>query len=240
MDRTGVYVLVGPGEDSPLPRVYIGEADVLKPRLIQHQQQGVKDFWTHVVAFTSKDANLNKAHVKHLEAKLIQLAKASKQCVLENSTAPSLPSLSEADAAEADGFLADLLLCFPILGYGFFEPPPNQAVTTRTLVLRAKGIEATGFESARGFVVRAGSTAVGESREAPSCHAYMIEIRRELARQGVLAAKGDGFEMTQDYAFASPSTAAGVLLGRAANGRIEWKTADGRTLKEIQEAESDA
>ena len=28
-----------------------------------------------------------------------------------------------------------------------------------------------------------------------------------------------------------------VVLGRSANGRIEWKAKDGRTLKAIQEAE---
>jgi hypothetical protein len=27
-----------------------------------------------------------------------------------------------------------------------------------------------------------------------------------------------------------------VLLGRSANGRLDWKDATGRTLKEIQEA----
>lgn len=38
--------------------------------------------------------------------------------------------------------------------------------------------------------------------------------------------------------FSAPSTAAAVVLGRGANGRTEWKGADGRTLKEIQEAEA--
>jgi hypothetical protein len=34
--RTGVYVLVGPPEESGLPRVYVGEGDPIKPRLEQH------------------------------------------------------------------------------------------------------------------------------------------------------------------------------------------------------------
>jgi hypothetical protein len=33
--------------------------------------------------------------------------------------------------------------------------------------------------------------------------------------------------------------ASGVLLGRATNGRIDWKTSDGRTLKDIQDAENE-
>ena len=101
LSRTGVYVLVGPPEDSGLPRVYVGEGDPIKPRLEQHATK--KDFWRTCIAFTSKDENLNKAHVQYLESRLVLLAAQVKRCVLENGNAPSLPSLSEADAADAEG-----------------------------------------------------------------------------------------------------------------------------------------
>ena len=39
----------------------------------------------------------------------------------------------------------------------------------------------------------------------------------------------------QDYTFNSPSQAAGVMLGRNANGRVQWKTESGVTLKTQQE-----
>ena len=64
-------------------------------------------------------------------------------------------------------------------------------------------------------------------------------MRRSLVDQGILVDRGQYYEMTQDYTFNSPSYAAGTLLGRAANGRTEWKTANGHTLKSIQEAEVD-
>lgn len=35
------------------------------------------------------------------------------------------------------------------------------------------------------------------------------------------------YRFSQDYVFSSPSTAAAVVLGRSANGRIEWKDAKG-------------
>jgi len=60
-------------------------------------------------------------------------------------------------------------------------------------------------------------------------------MRKALVENGVLKASGDGYTFTQDYVFASPSTAAGVVLGRSSNGRVRWKTEDGRTLKEFQE-----
>ena len=141
----------------------------------------------------------------------------------------------EADAAEVEGFLADILLCLPVLGYGFFEPVPSPPPATLELFLNARGVEARGYESATGFVVRSGSQAA--KSETKSIQHFLTDLRQSLLEQGVLTDKGLTYELTQDYAFNSPSTASGVLLSRASNGRTEWKTIDGRTLKSIQDAE---
>lgn len=235
LGHTGVYILVGPDEKSQLPRVYVGEGDPIGPRLEQHAKN--KDFWTQAVAFTSKDQNLNKAHIQFLEYRLIDLAKVAKRCVLDNTNTPQPPSLSEADTAEAEGFLADVLLCLPVLGYGYFDEAPAPTQTTLEFILNAKGVKGDGYEASTGFVVRAGSQAV--KSETKSIHGYLTDMRRSLVEQGVFVDRGQYFEMTQDYTFNSPSTAAGVLLGRSANGRTGWKTPEGHTLKSIQDAEVD-
>jgi hypothetical protein len=232
LSRTGVYVLLGPPEESGLARLYVGEGDPIKPRLEQHAAK--KDFWTSCVAFTSKDENLNKAHVQYIESRLIALAEQAKRCVLDNGNAPALPSLSEADMADAEGFLSEMLLCFPVLGIPVFNAASSTAKSARKLILRAKGITAEGSETAEGFVVHVGSGAV--KGEAPSCPNQIKEMRSALLGNGVLKTRGHGFVFTQDYNLSSPSTAASVVLGRSANGRLEWKTKDGRKLKEIQEA----
>lgn len=234
LTRTGVYVLVGPPEESGLIRVYIGEGDPIRPRLEQHAAK--KDFWTSCIAFTSKDENLNKAHVQYLEARLIAQATRAKRCVLDNGNAPQLPSLSEADAADAEGFLTEMMLCFPVLGIGIFSAAAAEQKLGAELLAKGKGVEARGAETTQGFVVRSGSRAV--KSEVPSCLAYLKQLRSVLVANGVLKAAGDSYIFTQDYVFASPSTAAGVVLGRSANGRTEWKTNDGKTLKAIQEAEA--
>lgn len=231
LKRTGVYVLWGPSESGQLPRVYVGEGEVVLPRLEQHMRQ--KEFWTHAAVFTSKDQNLNKAHVQYLEARLVALAAEAKRAELDNGNVPQLPALSEADRADAEGFLNDLLLCLPVVGMSLFEKAGASGLPALELLLRAKGIEARGLDGAEGFVVRAGSQAVKE--EVPSIHAYMADLRRSLLAQGVMEPTSTGYRLTQDYIFNSPSTAAGVLLGRPANGRTEWKHADGRTLKQIQD-----
>lgn len=232
LSRTGVYVLVGPPEESGLPRIYVGEGDPLRPRLDQHATK--KDFWTSCFAFSSKDENLNKAHVQYLEARLVELAKNAKRSVLDNGNVPALPSFSEADKADAEGFLAEMLLCFPVLGLGVFSPAGRAPASRRALFMKGRGVKAEGRESGEGFVVHAGSGAV--RREVPSCHNYVKELRTALIANGVLKKSGESLTFLQDYAFQSPSTAAAVVLGRPSNGRTMWKTKDGKQLKDLQEA----
>lgn len=74
--------------------------------------------------------------------------------------------------------------------------------------------------------------------EVPSCPESVRQLRAALVANGALQASDDGYTFAQDYVFQSPSTAAAVVLGRSANGRIEWKTKDGMTLKQVQEAEA--
>lgn len=235
-ERTGAYLLIGPAEETGLPRLYVGEGDPVRPRIEQHASK--KDFWTIGILFTSKDGNLNKAHVQYLESRLVQLAHEAKRCTLDNGNYPTLPSLSEADTAEVEGFLDEILLCLPVLGVQVFEKPPVATFSETVLHINAKGISAKGYESAQGFVVLKSSHAV--MTEAASIHRYLSSLRKALAETGILSNEGTSFRFVEDYTFASPSTAAGVVLGRAANGRTEWADAAGRTLKSIQEAEESA
>ena len=215
-----------------MPRAYVGEGQALLNRLDTHMKN--KDFWTHGVAFSSKDQNLNKAHVQYLEARLVALAAEVKRCELDNGNIPQLPSLSDADATDAKLYLADMLLCLPILGVTFFEKPRTQHDNTQDLFLSAKGITACGYEDAGGFVVRSGSQLV--KKEVASIHPYLSNLRKDLLSQKVMEDGGTVYLLLQDYVFGSPSTASGALLGRATNGRTDWKDRDGRSLKEIQEA----
>lgn len=231
VNRTGVYVLWGESDTGGLPRVYVGEGDTVLARLDQHNRN--KDFWTQGAVFTSKDQALNKAHVQHLESRLIGLARAAKRCELENGNEPAPPTLSEADMADAEAFLRDMLLCLPVVGVTFFETARVERRARKPdLWLKLRGVEARGLEAAQGFLVRAGSSAAGD--ETDSVHPYLRALRRSLIENGVLVKDGDRYQFTQDYSFGSPSTAAGVVLGRNSNGRMDWKDAQGRTLKELQ------
>jgi hypothetical protein len=239
--QTGVYLLLGPRPDGEGDMLYVGEGDPVRPRLENHYSQ--KDFWTKAVFFVAGSGQLNKAHVQFLESQLIQRAKAAKKLPLDNGNTPTEPSLSEADKADMQVFLDNMLGMLPILGISAFEVAslrvPN--ISTPLLSCSGKGVVAQGYESTQGFVVNAGSKAVLSSVPSMQEHVKgMFDLREDLIKNGVLADKVQYYEFSQDYTFSSPSTAAAVVLGRSANGRIEWKDKAGRTLKDIQEALSES
>ena len=238
--QTGVYLLLGPRPDGEGDMLYVGEGDPIRPRLESHYAQ--KDFWTRAIGFTTTTAGqLNKAHVQFLESRLIALARAAKRMPLDNANQPAEPSLSEADRADMEVFLDHMLGMLPVLGVHAFEQPPKAPAAKAGPVLscKGKGAHATGYETSQGFVVRAGSQAVVEAVPSMAQHVRgMFDLRQELISNGVLTQQGGLYQFTQDYTFSAPSTAAAVILGRSANGRVEWKAVDGRTLKEIQEAEA--
>lgn len=232
-----VYVLIGESDTSDIPTAYIGEGDPVRARLEDHHSK--KDFWTAAYFFTSKDKNLNKAHIEYLEHRLISIAIDAKRCKLDNSNVPTAPSLSDAEVADMETFLEEMLLCFPVIGVTIFEKPETKAVRRQLLVLTNKGCHAEGYESEDGFVVRRGSTAVIEA--VPSIRQYVGSLREDLLQNGILRQRDKQFyEFVQDYEFTSPSAAAGFIVGASINGRDWWKNSEGVTLKELQERAEDA
>lgn len=235
-ERTGVYLLLGPQEDSEGELLYIGEGDPVRPRLENHFSQ--KDFWNRGVFFvTGQEGALNKAHVQYLEARLIELANAAKRLALDNQNQPNRPTLNEADQADMEVFLGHMLQILPLLGISAFEKPVSAKVTRRKrLFIQTKGLKAEGYESTSGFVVCEGSQAAPEAVPSMKTHNRgMFDLRERLISTGVLSQGDDSCRFTQDYSFSSPSTAAAVVMGRSANGRIEWKDKTGKTLKAMQE-----
>lgn len=83
LNNTGIYMLFGKNDNGD-NLAYIGEAENIKQRLLQHLAS--KEFWNESIVFISKDNNLNKAHIKYLESRLYDLAKEADRYLLENSS----------------------------------------------------------------------------------------------------------------------------------------------------------
>ncbi len=234
--QTGVYILIGPHEQSGSDMIYIGEGDPVGPRLDSHY--GHKDFWTWAVFITAGAGNLNKAHVQYIESRLIQIANETKRLPLDNSNKPNPPSLSEADLADMDVFLSNLLGILPILGIHAFERSTQRTASDETILYcEGRGGKATGADTAQGFIVFKDSLAARESTPGFEANAVACSrVKKELIANQVLVEDEGKYRFTQDYVFNSPSLSAGIVLGRGVNGREKWKDKQGRTLKEIQEA----
>jgi len=232
----GVYVLVGRTSDGEADQIYVGEGDPIGPRLDSHAK--LKDFWNSVYCFVSKDSSLNKAHVQYLESRLVELADEAKRSVVENGNRPDRPTLAEATAAEAEVFLQDVLLCFPLMGLSVFSLAENLPKKTATkLQLTTKGITAYCNLTSEGFVVTKGSQAVLSA--APSTPQFVKTARESLLKRGVLIERGGLLVFEVPYTFDSASTAAAVVMGRNANGLIEWRSPEGVTLKDLRQAGND-
>jgi hypothetical protein len=228
---TGVYLLLGDKEGEPL--AYIGEAEDISDRIRSHDAK--RDWWTTAVLITSAANNLNKAHVKYLEARLVEIARSIGKLPLENGNTPARSSLSEAGQANMESFLDYLLMVLPALRIDMFlssrrTPSAVNVVLSAggsgvsfELNLRKHGVTAQAILRDGEFVVQAGSTArrdwAGQGTEASG---YAL-LHSELCRTGVLLQQGAVNVFTSDYAFRSASAAAAVVCGRPSNGTLEWK-----------------
>lgn len=230
--RTGVYMLVGDDPESPLKdRVYIGETDNIINRLLQHDKDENKDFWTRTVLISSKDANLTKAHVRYLENKLICLTKEAGVANLANGTSgtnPDVNSLPESDIADMEYFLSQVQLTLPVLGFNFTQP--NLRVSDKSqdddeapvLVLNVRGAKARAKECDGKIVVFKGSTAckIGQ----PSWDSY-VALYEGLVKEGKLIDSDNEnyYVFSEDTSFNSTSAAGTVINAGTLSGPSSWK-----------------
>ena len=234
IDSPGVYLLEGADPDGVFDsRVYIGQGEDVRKRLATHLKDDSKDFWTNTIVFVSSSSSLNKAHITYLESRLIDQAFEAKRVSVANGNRPTLPSLSAADRAEADGFLREMLDIYPLLGVEAFEVAQAVPSDSTRYFLSGPGASGEGEDRANGFLVFAG--AIGRVEEKSSFTSFR-KVRAQLILSGALVSDGSAYRLTEDTLFKSPSAAAATLLSRNANGREEWKDKDGVSLKEHQAA----
>ena len=234
-EKPGVYFLTGRDNETGKPTIYVGEAENIRKRIKRHLG---KDFWNHVVYFTSKDENLTKAHIRFIEGKLIELANQVGRALVINGVA-SGAKLPESDREDMEVYLGKVKQLLPVLGVDLLLPPITttaEGAGARILYCDIKGIQARGSLSPNGFVVLKQSHAVLTERTSAKKFIGPHNLRERLKEEGALVEQSDRFVFTRDVEFSSPSAAASVIHGGSANGLISWKDKDGKTLKEIESA----
>jgi hypothetical protein len=239
LKSTAVYILFGrPESSSGKSRAYIGEAENVYSRLVQHVSE--KEFWNEAVVFISKDENLNKAHIKYLESRLYDLATNAGRFQIENGNTPTKSSISESDQAEMEEFIEYVRMLINTMNFKVFEPlvkeESGESIKDEKLFIKgARGASGKGRRTSDGFVVFKGSEMATST--VSSFPRSFNTLREELVNGESVIEEQEKLILREDVLFSSPSAAASVIMGRSANGLLDWKNQVGKTLKEIEASE---
>jgi hypothetical protein len=240
MDNPGIYFLKSrPTNNAFAEHIYIGEAESIGVRLKQQLDDPKRDF-EEILFFVSKDDLLTKAHIKYLEAKLIEMAHEARSAEIENVHRPSFPALHEAEISDLEYFLEQIKLVLPLMSFKFLIPtavhigqPDVESKPEYLYQIKSNNLEAYMFENERGYIVKKDSQA--NKNMAPAVNETYKDLQRKLIAGKLLISQGKHFVFAEDTVFASPSAAANIILGRQTPGPLMWLDKDGKTFKEIHE-----
>jgi hypothetical protein len=233
-NQVAVYFLVGEDEEGGDPRVYVGQTGDVVARLTSHNKD--KDFWERALVVVSRTNSLTQTHALFLEWYSLQAIKTAKRFTDENGnkgSRPFTPAPLEADCLEIFETAHALIAT---LGYPLFDAVAQGATSNEpgeSFFCTASGGNGRGLYTPDGFVVLKGSR--GRKEMVPSLVGTTSgNMRLSLVENGVLQAEGDMLVFTADHLFRTPSGAAIALLGRTANGWLEWKNEQGQTLDALK------
>ncbi len=244
--QAGVYFLFCK-EDDGSDSVYIGEAENVKERLVQHlrdyQSEKEKYYWTTAAIFIGRD--LNKALIRYLENRFVEIARACKRYTVLTKNTYKNTVMKESQIAVMEEFVDNVKTLISALGYKVLEPLNKPVITvsdvgehsdTEDLSLHLertiKGlgkVEADGVRTSEGFVVLQGSRIAVEDDDT-----IPVVLKQQRRKVSVI----DGV-LQEDVLFSSPSYAAMFVIGKSANGLISWKDETGRSLKDIENSETE-
>ena len=238
--QAGVYFLFCK-EDDGSDSGYIGEAENVKDRLVQHlrdyQSEKEKYYWSTAVVFIGRD--LNKALIRYLENRFVEIARASKRYLVLTKNTYRNTVMKESQIAVMEEFVDNVKVLINALGYKVLEPfaqvdSSPATVDDELLYITSGSVNATGKVTAEGFVVFAGAT-LNDKMSVKSLSAGMQKQRKKLFD----SSKVNNLVTTEDILFSSSSAAADFILGYSVSGPRTWKTKDGRTLKELEDKQVD-
>jgi hypothetical protein len=236
-NQVALYFLFGDAEDGGEPKVYIGQTGDLHARLPNHNK--MKEFWQRALILISRTNSLTQTHALFLEWHCLQATRKAGRYADENGnngSKPHTPAPLEADCLEI--FETGQVL-LSTLGYPVFDPvrvAKRGSEREEIFYCKGSGADGRGLYTPEGFVVLKGSS--GRKANVKSIIGTSDErFRSKLVASSVMEVDGDRVVFQKDHLFQSPSMAAIALMGRSANGWLEWKTEGGITLDALKRQE---
>ena len=238
LKQTGVYLLFGKDDQTEKNVVYIGQAGVRKNgegilnRLIEHNRNPKKDYWTEAIAITTSNDSLGPTEISYLEYRFCQLAVEANRYIVKNGNDPTPGNPSEEKQSELEDFIDYAKVIVGTLGHKVFVPlvstsNDDSGVDVPELYCNSSGANAIGIRTSDGFVVKKGSRIADKVTK--SCPEHAIKKREQY--KDII---DENFVLLDDILFNSPSGAVSFVCGCSKSGNVEWKTAEGISLKELE------
>lgn len=226
LQGSGIYFLLG--EKDGQPTLYIGQAQDIQRRLMQHSVSENKSFWTRTLALTSTgDAVFNNAHLNYLERRFHDLASEAGRMNVENSMPPSVGCGIATIQQEMDECISHTVVLLNLMGYDFLEKQPDplpqkpepsatpavaEDSSVRLLYCTVADADAVGCLNDDGSItVLKGSRICAVTKG--SCSPSAAVLRAEA---------GESHITQKDYTFKSLSSAACFVGGCQLNGKLYW------------------
>jgi hypothetical protein len=251
--NVAVYVLSGPDpNDAFRSLVYVGESETIGRRLREHDADEAKDFFDRAIIFISKDDNLTRSHVRHLEQLLTARIRDAERTTLMHTNQPGGATLPEMDISDMQIYFDQIEVILPVLGLDILRPvavvqrPPTPTAATTAVTQPATaalpeyvfhvGVAlARAVENNGEWIVKTNS--IARDTETPTMPRGYRALRDQLKADGILVpSEPQTLRFTRDVPFASPSAAACVVYGASISGPGNWKLeATGQSYAELRE-----
>lgn len=250
LKQSGVYFLFGVSDQTGDCVVYIGQASARKNRegilyrLQEHKRNPDKDYWTEAVVFTTSNNSFGPTEISYLENRFYKLAIESKRYRVKNCNDPTIGNITEEKEIELEEYIENAKIVMGTLGHKVFDPIVSNPIHFTNGIINATSIQndepiffyeralvkASGQRTSDGFVVFQGSILAIKLQ--PSCPENVRRFREKYADK--IDERG---ALTADVLLSSPSAAASFVGGSSISGNLVWKTAEGKTIKDIENSE---
>ena len=197
--------------------------------LRDYQSEKEEYYWHTAVIFIGEE--LDKALIRYLEHRLVEIAKASNRYDILTKNTYKNTVMQEEKVANMERFLKNIKIVINPLGYRVLEPyakAPAGADTNKMaepvvntqaeagyLYIKNSSADAQGIATNEGFVVLKGSR-ISSKPVSDKISATIRQMRAEYIEQ----ARIKDYILQEDILCTSPSAAAQMVLGYSVSGQI--------------------
>ena len=227
------------------------ERSLLTHKLVQrlgadHPKQGLED-WYEAVAFTTSNNIFGATEISWLENRFFALAVNVNRYEAKNGNEPNAGNVTEEKESELEEYVEYAKIVMGVLGHLVFEPlVQNRAIHNtdheedddnleffmeQKMQNTGMTVKAKCKRSSEGYIVLRGSVINSKTNE-KTCSGVAKKAREK-------AKVDENYTLLEDVLFSSPSAASMFVTGASSNGYTAWKTADGKTLKDVETSEAD-